>query len=111
MLKIQNTNKIIGMTANGCRVVSVEYNNEKRGYFFKLTDNHKLNSTSSGVGVGYFQIRLLETDYVGAYRLFVMGWQVCTELVITKDDIKIPAELASLMYKIIDKAIEGKKQY
>ena len=111
MLKIQNTNKIIGMTANGCRVVSVEYNNEKRGYFFKLTDNHKLNSTSSGVGVGYFQIRLLETDYVGTYRLFVMGWQVCTELIITKNDMKGPHDLASLMFLIINEAIESKKQY
>jgi hypothetical protein len=107
MLKIQNANRIIGMTANGCRVVSVEYSDEKCGYFFNLTDNHGLNSEGSG----YFQIRLLETDNVDRYSLFVMGWHICTVMVITKDDMKGPPDLASLMYKIIDKAIESKNSY
>ena len=107
MLKIQNVNRIVGMTANGCRVVDVEYNTEKRGYFFNLTDNHGLNSEGSG----YFQIRLLETDEVDRFSLFVMGWHICTVMIITKDDMKGPPALASLMYTIIDKAIEAKNQY
>ncbi len=107
MLKIQNVNRIVGMTANGCRVVDVEYSTEKRGYFFKLTDKHGLNSEDTG----YFQIRLLETDEVDRYSLFVMGWHICTVICITKDDMKGPPDLASLMYTIIDKAVEAKNQY
>lgn len=110
MLKIQNANRIIGMTANGCRVVDVEYSSGKFGYFFKLTDNHNLNTCGHIVPPGYIQIRLLETDDVDRYRLFIMGWQVCTEIDVTKNDIKGPPDLASLMYKIIDKAVEAKNQ-
>jgi len=112
MLKIQNVNRIIGMTANGCRVVDVEYNNENRGYFFKLTDTHVLNMSGSGdVGAGYFQIRLLDTDDVDRYRLFVMGWAACTEIDITKQELKYPHELASKMYGVIEAAIESKTGY
>lgn len=107
MLKIQNVNRIVGMTANGCRVVDVEYSTEKHGYFFNLVDKHELNSEGSE----YFQIRLLETDEVDRYSLFVMGWHICTVMCITKDDMKGPPALASLMYTIIDKAIEAKNQY
>lgn len=112
MLKIKNATAIVGMKANGCEIRMVEYNNEKRGYFFKLIDEHMLNTTNSGdVGGGYFQIRLLETSNEDVYRLFVMGWACATEIDITKSQMKSAADLTSVMYRSIQMAIESKNEY
>lgn len=108
MLKIQNINKIKGLTVNGCKVLDIEYNSKQRGYIFTMEDTHGLNSEKTG----QFLIKLLDTNYeVDEYEFFIMGWKVSTERSVTKEKIRNMNGFANQMYELIERGIKVLKSY
>ena len=108
MLKIQNINKIKGLTVNGCKVLDIEYNTIQRGYIFTMEDTYGLNSENTG----QFLIKLLDTNYeVDEYEFFIMGWKVATERSILKQNISSMESFATFMYELIERGVKVLKSY